>query len=104
MYEEKDWIMRQVRRIAEGLGMMVGKESIKELLKIDKSEASLISDEEIERIIAIVDVNRKIKSDNLSEETFLETIQFTTDQWASINQEQRVPNDQEYQAILNFLG
>lgn len=40
--------MRQVRRMAEGLGMMVGKESIKELLKIDKSEASLISDEEIE--------------------------------------------------------
>ncbi len=38
-YEEKDWLMRQIKQLAQGLGQMLGKESIKEIIALLDYEA-----------------------------------------------------------------
>ncbi|MFW3578313.1 hypothetical protein [Vagococcus fluvialis] len=41
-YEEKDWILRQIKQIAKGLGQMLGRESIKEIVNLEMSELTTI--------------------------------------------------------------
>lgn len=60
-YEEKDWILRQIKQIAKGLGQMLGRESIKEIVNLEMSESEQLSDEELDDILLLLDVEEKVK-------------------------------------------
>jgi len=104
MYEEKDWIMRQIKQVAEGLGAMLSKESIKEILNFEQTDTQKISDEDIEKIIILVDVNQKKKALNLDDDTFFKRIKINKDEWNEINLKNIIPNDAQYQLIKDFIN
>lgn len=52
MYEEKDFLIRQIELLAKGLGKFMGLEQIKELIGIDQDQLGLVTDEELKSIIA----------------------------------------------------
>lgn len=71
--EDKDFIMRQVKQLAEGMGKFLGLESIKELINYDQSEEGVLSDDEIEAIILMANVkeiqkDRKLSNKEVSKE------------------------------------
>lgn len=74
MYEENDYIMRQIKAMVRGLGKFMGLEQIKELLQINQEEQVTITDLELETIIAtskleLILQNSQTSLKNLSIET-----------------------------------
>ena len=67
-YEEKDWILRQIKQIAKGLGQMLGRESIKEIVNLEMSESEQLSDEELDDSLLLLDVEEKVKQHRQIEE------------------------------------
>ncbi|MBP2966960.1 hypothetical protein J8385_20535, partial [Acinetobacter baumannii] len=59
--EEKDWILRQIKQIAKGLGQMLGKESIKEIVNLELSKSEQLTDEELDDILLLLEVDEKVK-------------------------------------------
>lgn len=103
MYEEKDWIMRQIKQVAKSLGNMLSKESIKEFLRFEQSDMQDISDEDIDKIISIIDVINKQKKLRLTESKLVQELGIDKTKWQEINIQNRIPNDNEYKLIKNFL-
>lgn len=66
--EDKDFILRQVQELAEGIGKFLGKESIKELVNYDQSQEGALSDEDIEAILLITTIRDIQESEGLSDE------------------------------------
>lgn len=52
MFQENDYITRQIKTMVKGLGKFMGLEQIKEFLNLSEDEQSTITDEELESIIA----------------------------------------------------
>lgn len=67
-YEEKDWILRQIKQIAKGLGQMLGRESIKEIVNLEMSESEQLTVEELDDILLLLDVEEKVKQAKQIEE------------------------------------
>lgn len=53
MYDENDYIMKQIKSMVRGLGKFMGLEQIKELLQLSEDQQGDITDLELETIIAI---------------------------------------------------
>ena len=53
MYDENDYIMKQIKSMVRGLGKFMGLEQIKELLQLNDGQQGVITDLELETIIAI---------------------------------------------------
>ena len=71
MYDENDYIMKQIKGMVKGLGKFMGLEQIKELLQIDGDHQADITDLELETIISIskleiIMTNKEVSVDELS--------------------------------------
>ena len=53
MYEENDYIMRQIKAMVRGLGKFMGLEQIKDLLQLNEDQQVSMTDKELETIIAV---------------------------------------------------
>lgn len=71
-YEEKDWIMRQIKQIASGIGKFLGKSSVKEIVNLQLSESAGMTDQELDDVLLLIAVEEKIIKLNLSDADFLE--------------------------------
>lgn len=82
MYEESDYIMRQIKAMVRGLGKFMGLEQIKELLQLNEVQQESMSDLELETIIAVsklelIMANKKISIQDLANELKLNVILIT---------------------------
>ncbi len=73
MFEENDYITRQIKTMVKGLGKFMGLEQIKEFLNLSGDEQSSITDDELETIIAtskieIISVNKGLTNKELAAE------------------------------------
>ncbi|MEG0255069.1 MAG: hypothetical protein RR554_05145 [Vagococcus sp.] len=73
-YEEKDWIMRQIKQLAMGLGRILGKDSLKEMINLELSASEKLSDDEIEQILLIIEIEDRLNYIRLTEEEMQERI------------------------------
>ncbi len=53
MFEENDYITRQIKTMVKGLGKFMGLEQIKEILNLSGDEQSVMTDKELETIIVV---------------------------------------------------
>lgn len=77
MYDENDYIMKQIKGMVRGLGKFMGLEQIKELLQIDADQQGDITDLELETIIAmskleIIIANMEVPVDELPNELMID--------------------------------
>ena len=73
MYDENDYIMKQIKGMVRGLGKFMGLEDIREFLSLSDDEQSVITDDELETIIAtskieIISGNKGLTSEELATE------------------------------------
>lgn len=67
--EDRDFIMRQVKEMATGIGKLLGKESVKEIIMYDLNQDGELADEEIDSIILVEqlkDLHAEDELENLS--------------------------------------
>lgn len=102
--EDKDFILRQVKQLARGLGMMLSKNTLKELINYEQSEAASLSDEEIEAIILMTDVGSKVKQENLSAKEMADKVGMTKDEWQELIQGSRLPTTVESKILSDYLS
>ena len=53
-YEEKDWILRQIKQIAAGLGKMLSRESVIETVNLEASVADSLTLDELDDILLLI--------------------------------------------------
>lgn len=104
MFEEKDWFMRQVRHVAEGLSSMVSKETIKDLLNFEQQAEQQLSDEDIEKIILVVQVNQKAHKLNLNEAELHASLNLELETWERINKQHEIPDEESATKLRLFLA
>ena len=73
MYDENDYIIKQIKSMVRGLGKFMGLEQIKELLQLNDDQQGDITDLELETIIAIskleiIMTNKEVSESELSDE------------------------------------
>lgn len=78
MYDENDYIMKQIKSMVRGLGKFMGLEQIKELLQLSEDQQGDITDLELETIIAISKLevilsNKEDTNDALSDDTEIDS-------------------------------
>ncbi|WP_159723685.1 hypothetical protein [Enterococcus sp. CSURQ0835] len=101
--EDKDFIIRQVKQVARGLGMLLSKNSLKEFISYEQTEADLLRDDELEAIILLADVEAKVKKEKLSEQAAAEKFEMSVAEWESLLHGSRLPTSKEKQALIAFL-
>lgn len=77
MYDENDYIMKQIKGMVKGLGKFMGLEQIKELLQIDGDHQADITDLELETIISVSKLeiimrNKEVSVGELSKDLMME--------------------------------
>ncbi|MGX7175306.1 hypothetical protein ACWOC3_03260 [Enterococcus saigonensis] len=102
--EDKDFILRQVKQLAQGLGMMLSKNTLKELINYEQSETASLRDEEIEAIILMTDVESKAKRENLSEKELTGKVGMTKNEWQELIQGSRLPTTVESKILNDYLS
>ena len=102
-YEEKDYFMRQIKKLAEGLGSTLTLNSVKEIIMVDQSENSLLSDEEIEAIILVTQVQTKADSAALSLEQLAEKTAIPQNRLAMLLDNTQLPTEAEIEHLKAFL-
>lgn len=101
--EDKDFIIRQVKQFARGLGMMLSKNSLRELINYEQSETNALSDEELESIILLADVNDKLKKEHLSEKEIAERFGMKLEEWQNLVNGSRLPTNDENKMLTDYL-
>ena len=101
--EDKDFIMRQVRQIAEGLGALLSRQSLKDLLRYDQAESAKLSDQDLDALILIVDVKNAAAKRKMSTAQLVAALNMTPTAWQEIDDGLRFPTQSELLALRNFL-
>lgn len=70
MFEEKDFLMKQIKNIAKGLGKFLGVKEIEEIIFMDENQARALNDRELESIVAVA----KLESVHANSEYSLEEL------------------------------
>ncbi|GBD66869.1 hypothetical protein TEHN7128_1515 [Tetragenococcus halophilus subsp. halophilus] len=103
-FEDKDFIIRQIKQLAEGIGQFLSLQSVKELIHYDNAEKDLVSDAEIEAILLMHSVRKIQQDNNLTDETVSEELGVNQDDLASLENAEKVPTPDELVSLRNFVN
>lgn len=101
--EDKDFIIRQVQQLAEGIGKFLDKESIKELIHYDQSQDETLMDDEIEMILLITDVKEIQEVNKLSQKDIARELGITEMDLEKLYNHERFADSTELKAIQEFV-
>lgn len=103
-YEEKDWIMRQIKQIAVGLGKMLGRDSLKEMINLELSASEKLTDEEIDTILLLVEVEDKVETKQIKTEDYPEKVGIPRERLTNILIDYTLVTEAEKMRLKKFLG
>lgn len=100
--EDKDFVMRQVKQMAKGIGKLLGKDALKEIIEMDQ-EVSGLTEEEVDTILALeelqeIQAQHGLSSEHLIEEEILEQKAFE-----AIYQEKRSATREELDRLEAYI-
>lgn len=102
--EDKDFILRQVQELAEGIGKFLGKDSIKELINYDQSQEGALSDEDIETILLVTSIRDIQESEGLSDEDLSSELGMTEQDLEKLYNNERSVTPVELEALRDFVA
>lgn len=102
-FEEKDFIMRQIKQLAEGMGKFLGLESIKEIINYDQAEEDKLSDDEIETIILMTNLQEIQKEKRLSNEEISKELGIAEQDLEELYNSERFAAPAEHIEIRDFV-
>lgn len=102
-FEDKDFIIRQVKKIAEGLGSFLTLKSVKELVNYELSEDELLNDDEIEAVLLVCKVEDIQKKNKQSSEYISKKLAIEEEEWLELKNGDRFPTSYELIALRTFV-
>lgn len=101
--EDKDFIIRQIKTLAKGLGMLLSKDSLKEFINYEQSQQESLSDTEIEQIILLADVAAKAAALGLTQEELAQRLGMSLSRWLELETGDGMPTAVEQAQLEIFL-
>lgn len=102
--EDKDFVLRQVQELAEGIGKFLGKDSIKELINYDQSQEGALSDEDIEAILLVTTIRDIQESEGWSDEDLSSELGMTEQDLEKLYSNERSVTPVELETLRDFVA
>lgn len=104
-YEDQDFIMRQIKSYAKGIGVLLDISSLKELLKLEFSidDADALSDREIESIIYTARIENYINRRLLSEVELEKMLGLSTEQLNRLTNTTETASEEELDRLKKLI-
>jgi hypothetical protein len=65
--EDKDWIMRQLRAFAMGLGAILSKDSLRDFLEYKHYDSKIVSDDDLDALIVYARFQKLVEAHHYSD-------------------------------------
>lgn len=101
--EDEDFIIRQVQQLAKGLGKFLGIDAIKDILQLDQDEEGQLSDEEIETIVLITNIEEIQKNRGLSLEELSDEIGLPVRELEKLYSNEKFADEEELEKMRRFV-
>lgn len=102
--EDKDFIIRQIKQVAEGLGQFLSLNSVKEMVQYDDIEEDVLSDEEIEAILLMHNVRKVQQDKNLSDEALSKELGINNGDLINLENGEKHPTTTELTVLRSFTN
>lgn len=103
MFEEKDFMIQQIRGIAKTLGKFLGLEEVKEIINFDQEQQETLTDEELESILVTAKLENILLNSSLTVNTVAQQLNVETERLEQILSNKVVANPQELSMISDFI-
>lgn len=101
--EDQDFIMRQVKLMAKGLGVFMGLSSIKELISLEYSFDDELTDTEIDGIIFLARTEELIDKNILSKKELEEALEVSSERVDKLLNNVVKPNGEEREKLEQLI-
>lgn len=103
MFEEDDYVIRQIKAMVKGLGKFMGLEQIKELLQLNDNQQESITDNELESIIAASKLEIIIVTKTITTEELADELNIGSNHLKKILDNEIVANEEELDQMNQFI-
>lgn len=103
MYDENDYIMKQIKSMVRGLGKFMGLEQIKELLQLNDDQQGDITDLELETIIAISKLEIMMPSIEISIDELSDELKIDHERLNMLIANQTAATQKELDKLNNYI-
>ncbi|PRY84246.1 hypothetical protein [Alkalibacterium olivapovliticus] len=101
--EDQDFMMRQIKLMAKGIGVFLDISSLKELFKLEFSFDDELTDPEIEGIIFLARTEELIDKNLLSREELEEVLNTSSERIDQLLSSQAQPNGEEREKLEQLI-
>lgn len=103
MYDENDYIMKQIKSMVRGLGKFMGLKQIKELLQLSGDQQVDITDLELETIIAISKMEIILADKDISLDSLLDEIEINQERMKMLMNHETAATQEELDQLNNYI-
>lgn len=103
MQEEKDYLMRQIKQIAQSLGYFLSIGSIKDLINLGADSNEHLTDQEIETILLVTQLQGTIESNDLSSKEVEAETGLNSNDIDMLDRLERELTEEESDKIISFI-
>lgn len=104
MYEEKDFVIRQIKGIAKSLGKFMGLEQVKEVIDINEDQREAMSDDELETILAAAKIENILMDSELTIKKVSKQTDIHPDRLQELLNNETIATDDELTKLLGFIN
>ena len=104
MFQENDYITRQIKMMVKGLGKFMGLEEIKDFLNISSDEQSSITDDELESIIATSKIEIISANKGLTTEELADDLNLSKDVLNQLMSHEIIATEESFEQMINFIN
>lgn len=102
MIQDQDFLIRQIKSMAKGLGKFMGKEQIKEVLNLD--EQGMLADDEFESILVMSKIESILYNAQLSFADLSEALDIKTDRLRDLINNKDYASPDELRQMKTFIA
>lgn len=104
MFQENDYITRQIKTMVKGLGKFMGLEQIKEFLNLSSDEQSTITDDELESIITTSKIEIISENKGLTKEELATELDMTEDELNQLMSHEIIASEESLNQMMDYIN
>lgn len=101
--EDQDFIIRQVKQLAKGLGKFLGAGAIKDILFFEQGTETGLSDEEIESLVLLSHIEDIQEQQNLSLTDLAQSLSILPESLQELQANERFATPEEQNKLRQFV-
>lgn len=103
MFEEKDFVINQIKGIAKTLGKFMDLEQVKEIIDINEDQSEQMSDDELETILATAKTENILKNSEFTVNDLATKTTIEQNRLQELLNNEAVASDGELEKLTDFI-